>query len=148
MRVDLTVPGEEIVVGRDCSEDHAHEDVYVAIRDAFDGARRLLQDHARKQRAAVKTHEPRGGSVQTSRTTLQPPELRTGKVARIFPDAGYGFLETEDGRDVYFHAHSVLKHGFAKLAVGTEVRYEEEEGERGPQASSVCIVGKDGRRAA
>ena len=54
IRVDLTVPGREIVVGRDPGENHAHEDAHVAVRDAFDAARRQLEDHARHGRGAVK----------------------------------------------------------------------------------------------
>lgn len=56
VRIDLTVKHGEIVVGRDPAHDHAHEDLYVAIRDSFDVARRLLQDHVRKQRGDVKHH--------------------------------------------------------------------------------------------
>ena len=59
VRIDIGVPGGEIVVNRD----HA-EDVYVALRDGFDAAKRKIEDHARKIRGDVKTHEPRrqGGS--------------------------------------------------------------------------------------
>ena len=57
VRIDLTVPGSEIVVRRDPPEHHAHEDPYVTLRDAFDAARRQLQDYARKQRGDVKHHE-------------------------------------------------------------------------------------------
>jgi ribosomal subunit interface protein len=57
LRIHLTVPGGEIVVNRDPAEHHAHEDVYVAIRDAFDAARRQLEDHVRRLRGDVKTHE-------------------------------------------------------------------------------------------
>ena len=64
VRIDLTVPNGEIVVNRDPKENHAHEDVYVAIRDAFDAARRKLQDYARKQRGDVKSHEvPPHGTI-------------------------------------------------------------------------------------
>lgn len=58
VRIDLTVPGGELVITREPTEHHAHEDLYVAIRDAFDAAQRRLEDHARRQRGAVKTHEP------------------------------------------------------------------------------------------
>jgi len=57
VRIDLTVPGAEVVVSRDSELDHAHEDVYVAIRDAFDAARRQLEEITRVQRGAVKRHE-------------------------------------------------------------------------------------------
>lgn len=52
VRIDVGVPGSEIVVNRD----HA-EDVYVALRDAFDAAKRQLEDYARKIRGDVKTHQ-------------------------------------------------------------------------------------------
>ncbi len=57
LRIHLTVPGGEIIVNRDPSEHHAHEDVYVAIRDAFDAARRQLEDHVRRMRGDTKAHE-------------------------------------------------------------------------------------------
>ena len=121
VRVDLTVPGREIVVRRDPPEDHAHEDVVVAVRDAFKAARRRLQDYARERRGQTKAHE-------------EPPH---GRIARLFPEDGYGFLATADGREVYFHENAVVGGGFAKLRIGEEVRFLEEEGKRGPQATSV-----------
>ena len=54
VRIDIGVPGSELVVNRD----HA-EDVYIALRDAFDAAKRQLEDYARKMRGDVKTHQPR-----------------------------------------------------------------------------------------
>ena len=57
VRVDISVPGKEIVVNRNGPKNHAHEDVYVAIRDAFAAAGRQLEDHSRKVRGDVKTHQ-------------------------------------------------------------------------------------------
>jgi len=57
LRIHLTVPGGEIVVSRDPSERHAHEDVYVAIRDGFDAARRQLEDHVRRMRGDTKARQ-------------------------------------------------------------------------------------------
>lgn len=54
--VDVTVPGGELVANRNPDQDQAHEDVYVAIRDAFDAIRRQLEDYARKRRGDVKRH--------------------------------------------------------------------------------------------
>jgi len=56
VRIELKVPSGEIAVTHDGAQDHAHEDVYVAVRDSFDAARRLLEDHARTARGEVKTH--------------------------------------------------------------------------------------------
>ncbi len=54
VRIDISVPGHEIVV----NHDH-HEDVYVALRNAFDAAKRQLEDYARQLRGDVKTHQPK-----------------------------------------------------------------------------------------
>jgi cold shock CspA family protein len=126
VRIDLTVPGTELVVSRESGLNHAHEDAYVAIRDAFKAARRKLDNYTRRQRQEVKTHEA-------------PPH---GHVAQLFPEEGYGKIETPDGREIYFHKNSVLNGGFAKLVAGSEVRFVEESGEKGPQASTVQLVGK------
>lgn len=121
VRFDITVPGAELVVTR-----QQNEDVHVALRDAFDAARRLLEDYERRRRRQVKQHEP----------------LPLARVAKLFPESGYGFLETPDGREIFFHENAVLEGGFRKLEVGSEVRFVEEEGERGPQASTVHPTGR------
>lgn len=128
IRVDLTVPGREIVVKRDPSEHHAHEDIMVAIRDAFDAARRQLEDHARNARGEVKSHET-------------PSH---GHIARLFPDQGYGFIRSSTGDEIYVHRNAVANDGFDALSVGDAVRYvvHEGEGEKGPQASTVVPIGK------
>lgn len=56
IRIDITTPGKEIVISRERHENQAHEDVYVAIRDAFNAAGRQLEDYVRMQRGEVKTH--------------------------------------------------------------------------------------------
>lgn len=121
VRIDLTVPGDELVVNR-----QADEDLYVAIRDAFDAARRRLEDYSRRQRGSVKAHE-------------SPPQAR---VSKLFLEEGYGFLEMPDGAEVYFHRNSVLGEGFDRLEIGTEVRYVMEQGDKGSQASTVTVIGK------
>jgi len=126
IRVDLTLPGREIVVNRDHHEDHSHEDVYVAIRDAFRATRRQLEDFSHKRRGDVKTHD----------------EPALGRVDRIFPNEDYGFIQTKDGRELYFHKNSLLNAGFEEVEVGNEVRFVEENGDEGPQASSIRVVGR------
>jgi len=125
VRVDLTVPGRELVVNRDPLLNHAHEDVYVAVEDAFDAMERILKEYSREIQGDVKR-----GVVRDR-----------GLVDRIFPEEGYGFIQSTDGRDIYFHKNSVLNGGFSRLRHGTEVRFDEEEGEKGPQASTVDIAG-------
>jgi cold shock CspA family protein len=154
VRIDLTVPGGEFVIkraprhitdsptryrkvpedveleeSRELSKYAAHDDIQLAIRDAFDAARRKLQDYARRRRGVLKVHE---GS----------PHAR---VSKLFPDDDFGFLETPDGREIYFHANSVLDSGFSDLKIGTEVHFAEEPGEKGPQATTVKPVTHHGR---
>lgn len=124
--IDLTVPGGEIVASRTADEHHAHEDPYVATRDAFNAVQRRLEDYVRRLKREVKLHEP-------------PPH---GRVARLMRDEGYGFIERSIGGEVYFHRNSVLQDGFDALEVGSEVRFAEEMGDDGPQASSVAMIGK------
>jgi cold shock CspA family protein/ribosome-associated translation inhibitor RaiA len=119
VRVDLSVPRKELVVTRQTGEDIA-----VVVRDAFDAARRQLQDFAQLQRRDIKNHEG-------------PPE---GTISKLFGDRGYGFISTPDGREVYFHRNSVLPPGFDDVKLGDRVRFAEEQGAEGPQASSVTIV--------
>jgi cold shock CspA family protein len=100
----------------------------VAVRDAFDAARRRLQDRARRLEGRVKAHD----------VPLH------GKVVRLFPYEGYGFVAASDGREIYFHKNSVIKKSFEKLVEGSEVRLvvAEKESAEGPQASTVEFVGK------
>lgn len=130
IRIDLTVPGNELVVTREPHAHHAHEDIYVAIRDAFSAMQRQLQDHLGRYQERMK---PREG----------PPH---GIVISLVAD--HGFLATGDGREIYFHRNSVIDNGFDVLEIGTEVRFAEEQGEQGPQASTVTPVGKEGRHHA
>jgi ribosomal subunit interface protein len=128
VRIDITVPGGEIIVNKEKPKNHAHEDVYVAVRDAFNAAKRQLEDYARKRRGDVKSHE----------APLH------GRVSRLFPAEGYGFIAAADGREVYFHRNSIVDGSYDDLAEGSEVRLvvAEKEGEKGPQASTVRPVGK------
>ena len=126
VRVDLVVPGGEIVVNRGAHDRHAHEDVFVAIRDAFSATQRRLKDHARRRRGEVKSHEA-------------PPH---GRIARLFPAQDYGFIAAADGREIYFHRNAVVGNAFDDLEVGDEVRFAEARGDEGPQASTVHPHGK------
>jgi ribosomal subunit interface protein len=56
VRIDINVPNKHIVVSRDHHDKQAHEDVYVALRDAFSAAARQLEEYVRMQRGEVKHH--------------------------------------------------------------------------------------------
>lgn len=118
IRVDLTLPGREIVINRDKAED-----VYVAIRDAFDSVKRKLEENVRQMRGDVKAHEAESH----------------GRIARLFPGEGYGFIEKPDGTELYFHLYNCVHPEFGQLKVGDEVVFLEEAGGEGPQANRVSI---------
>ena len=123
--VHLTLPnGQDVHADRNPPEDHAHEDVYVAIRDAFKAARRKVQDEAHKLRGDVKRHE----------------KPATAIIAALIAEDNYGFLKTDDEREIYFHRNSVASGGFDKLAVGDRVSFTEADGDKGPQASAVKLL--------
>jgi cold shock CspA family protein/ribosome-associated translation inhibitor RaiA len=124
VRIDITVPGTEISVQRAHPYDHAHEDPYVALRDAFHAARRELEDYERKHRHDVKA----------------VAALPHGRICELDAERGFGRIETDDGRLIYFHRNSVLGKPFEALAPGIEVSFSEEPGERGPQASTVHVL--------
>jgi cold shock CspA family protein/ribosome-associated translation inhibitor RaiA len=142
VRIELVLPGAELIIQKEPSayaalrqthaekvlksyETHAaHKDVFVVIGDAFKEARRQLQDYARRIRGQTKTHTP------------QP----SGRVSRLFPDEGYGFLRTSEGAEIYFHKNSVLHDAFQRLTIGMKVTFNEEMGEKGAQASTVRAV--------
>ncbi|HVY85796.1 MAG TPA: HPF/RaiA family ribosome-associated protein [Caulobacterales bacterium] len=129
VRVWLTLPGgKHVEATRNPPQDHAHEDAYVAIRDVFDALKRQLQEAV-----AARRDEAR-----------ELPTQPHGLVAKLFPDDGYGFIRADDGREIYFHQNSVLT-DFKALRVGAEVDFDEEEGDQGPQASSVRAYGVSAR---
>jgi len=57
VRIDLTIAGGPVVTDREPGGHRAHEDIRVAIRDAFDAARRRLEDHMRRLDGRVKQHQ-------------------------------------------------------------------------------------------
>ena len=142
VRIDLTVPGEDLVVTHQASLrataraigaqkttktgelDRDRKHARVAVREAFETARRKLQDYVRRQRGTVKV------------TVRQP----SGRVSQLFPVDEYGYIEAEDGHEVYFQKSSVLKSAFDRLAVGSAVSFVEQPGEKGPQASTVRLL--------
>lgn len=115
---------KDIIVNRSHDNVHEHEHITVAIKDAFAAAQRQIEDAARKMRGDVKLDS-------------KPDH---GRVAKLIAGADYGFITTVDDREIYFHRNSVLDGAFDRLTVGSEVRFTEEEGEKGPQASTVRLI--------
>jgi cold shock CspA family protein len=99
------------------------EDIYVALRDAFDAAKRQLEEHIRLQRGDTKLH----------------PVPAHGRIKRLFPQDGHGFIETADGRELYFARENVVGSPFEHLVLGAEVQFIEEMAQEGPQAKRVSL---------
>lgn len=126
VRIEVRVPGRDLVVSRDPGRHGAHFDPHVTIRDAFDAMARRLEQHSQEVRGNVKTH--------------QPP--RQGRVLRTFAD--YGFIGTTDGLEIYFHRNAVVDARFEDLGDGTPVELALVDGESpmGPQATKVRPIGR------
>ncbi len=126
VNIRLALPdGREVNVARTPHADERHADLDFALNDAFKHTRRRLQDHVRRLQNQVKQHEA----------------APIGTVVRIDPSGDFGFIAASDGHELYFHRNSAL--GDAKrLEVGARVSFTEEMGEKGPQASTVKLLGK------
>jgi cold shock CspA family protein len=128
--IRLTLPdGREVAVSRSPDVDERYGNFQFALGDAFRRAQRQLRDEVERLEGEVKT----------------PAEQRVGTVLHLFDD--HGFLETSDGLEIYFHRNSVLNGAFVKLKTGMKVSFVEEQGENGPQASTVKLLGKHGLKA-
>ncbi len=125
--IELSVPGDELVVSREPNENENFNDIYVTIRDAFDAAEQQLRSYSGRLQETQVTHEDSPYAI----------------VDKMFLDKGYGFLMTTDGREIYFHENSVSPPGFDKLNKGDTVRFVEALGDEGPQASLVKGLGRD-----
>ncbi|ADQ15197.1 cold-shock protein [Halanaerobium hydrogeniformans] len=64
----------------------------------------------------------------------------TGKVKWFDEKKGYGFIEREDGDDVFVHFSAIEQEGFKTLSEDQEVEFEIVEGDRGPQAENVVVI--------
>jgi len=124
--IDINVPGKTIVVKREFRHHESRDDAYKVIGVAFDVAERQIEHHRELARRDVKTHD----------------DAVYARVIRLYPDQGYGFIETPGRHNVYFHRVVVEDDGFDQFEIGSEVRYTlaEDEGPMGPQASKVQLV--------
>jgi ribosomal subunit interface protein len=118
VRIDLTLPGHELVIDR-----VQDEDVYVALRDAFDAMKRKLEDVVRQRRGDEKQH---------------PRELH-GEVLRLNAEEGFGFIRTPDGQEYYFDRGNLASGRFEQLQEGQPVQFIAEVADEGPQAKRVSI---------
>ncbi len=118
VRIDVTLPGHELSVDR-----VQHEDVYVALRDAFDDMRRQLEDAVRRTRGQEKAH----------------PVPSHGEVVRFDVDDRCGFIRGADGEEYWFGPENVADVPFEHLQLGDEVQFLPEVAAEGRQAKRVSL---------
>lgn len=123
VRLHAQFPGGAIEVGGTRTRGHA--DLYAAITDTFDAAERRLLGKLRRQE---------------HRANRDVPML--GRITELAPVAGYGFIQSADGYDVYFNHRSVIGRRFGELAVGDAVQVAFHDSDLGlaPKATSVRPV--------
>lgn len=131
-RVEVTMsPKKDLIGDKEGNVVDPHVQLRPIIRRAFEAVEKQLRKQAALRRGDVKHHE-------------EPRAL----VVKLFPEQNYGFIKSPtDGQEYFFHRNAVLHGDFDRLEPGTEVRFEPEMGEDGPQASTVQIVNKPGVRA-
>jgi cold shock CspA family protein/ribosome-associated translation inhibitor RaiA len=125
VRIDVGIPGSELVVHEEPAVDAANREVQQVVREAFDIARRQLREHRKRL------------SLDSKRREL-PPHGRIVRLVMDAPGDRYGFLLTGDGRQIYFHENAVREVEWDELEEGMEVRFVEAGGKEGPQASVVA----------
>lgn len=118
------MPGVDIIVNRTHSRDHSHEDPLVALRDVFAAARRRLDAYVREHRGDAGDHR----------------QHDEGRILRVVPQAGYGFIKASDGREIFFQARSITGCGLHDVVPGMPVRFTVEDGDNGSRATWVHVT--------
>lgn len=128
VRLEAHVPTGILTIDREPGDNFAHQDILVAIRDAFDAMERKIK-------AWAETHS---GRPEAHVAPLQ------GRIAELHSDRDFGQIALTDGRLVYFHRHSVLEGNFDDLARGDTVELAVAEGDspNGPHASTVRSISR------
>lgn len=118
VRLHVTMPRKDLVVNR-----NKLENLYMAIRDAFDNMVRKVEDAAETLKGEVKFHEP----------TFQ------GEIVRLFKEQGFGFITTSVGDEYYFNKDNLVNHTFDYLQIGMPVHFIEKVGDEGLRACRVSV---------
>ena len=128
VRLEANVPNAVFTIDREPGDVNAHEDVYVAIRDAFD---------------AIENKLKRWKETHTGRPEVHAEPLQ-GLIEELQPEREHGQITLTDGRLIYFHRNSVVSGDFDALKVGDAVELTIDWGgsENGPHASSVRPISK------
>jgi cold shock CspA family protein len=124
VHIAIRVPGREIAVSREphkAKERRLATDVRASVKDAFRAAEKRLKDFKQQQYGEVKAKE-------------MPIQ---GSVSSLFAEKNYGFIDTGNGDELYFHRNAVADSGFEGLQAGDTVHYTVVMGDKGPSAGRV-----------
>ncbi|TVP58997.1 MAG: HPF/RaiA family ribosome-associated protein [Gemmatimonadales bacterium] len=128
VRLEIGIPGKSLVVDESPTGGGDPRPLGQTVKDAFKTGSKLLKKEKEMQR---------GGMTKSQDL---PPH---GRVVRLLIDdegVRYGFLESREGRQIYFHEQALVDLDYDDLEIGSEVRYAAAEGDEGPQASTVAAL--------
>jgi cold shock CspA family protein/ribosome-associated translation inhibitor RaiA len=125
VRLNLHIPGPDFSVAQEVAQGSAQDDLILAVNRAFSAAEKHLKRQKKKMGAVEVKHHP--------------PVLH-GKITLLEPELGYGYLQADDGREVYFQKDGLTSDDWDQLEKGTRLRFREMEGEKGPYAAAVTVV--------
>lgn len=126
IQIRIFLPGDDVIITRKPVQNEAHRNIYVAIRDSFNAAERLLREKIKIVRHENKLHHQENRQI--------------GKITKLFFNDGYGFLTTFDGNEFYFDKNCLLNKKFEQLEIGQKARFLDELGEKGPQVTSMAMI--------
>lgn len=124
----LMLPGAELDAGRSSPASAGNADPYVAVHDTFHALQRRLEGRAWQYRGDESKRHGDGP--------------RRGRIFELYPDTGYGLIQTDDGCEVQFHRAGLARGNSADLEVGREVRFIQIPSVNGPWAGNVQTSGE------
>lgn len=144
VRVEATFPPKKDLIG---DKEEVVEDPQIQLRPIIRHAFDAVEKQAKKQKQMMRGNAKQHHAPQTL-AEPRPLAEPIGFVVRLFRDDGYGFIKVaSDNEEYYFNRNAVLHGDFERMELGVQVRFEPSEGEEGPQASTVQVIDKPGKRA-
>ena len=125
VRLNLHLPGPDLSISKEIAQGSAQDDLILAVNRAFTAAETVLKKRKKKMDGIEVKHHP--------------PVLH-GKIIELEPELGYGWVQADDGRKVYFQRDSLTSDDWEDLDKGTRLRFREMQGDKGPFAASVAIA--------
>ena len=125
VRLNLHLPGPDLSIARETAQGSAQDDLVLAVNRAFSAAEKALKKRKKKLDGIEVKHHP--------------PVLH-GEITELEPELGYGWVQADDGRKVYFQRDSLTSDVWKCLYKGTRLRFREMQGDKGAYAASVTIA--------